>query len=375
MGTFGGDLLRILAHGGMNMGTSALGQYLGNVWGGEKELKNWLAKQLYEAATTQPAEQQVNIQQAIEQLGGGKLPMAERIKSLSGGGLPGVTPELRGQGVSSKGAPLSFPIDKFKSLSEVPTGITPEVAKYIISPPVKLEQQVAAEVAGTPGASPLATLMGLKRADQPRGEFASLAALASSHPDPLVRTAALAKLNQPSEMMQLRQDMEIGRTEDREARRTDAMQRHLDNLGVSQMRLSLMQQEAARRGDESEQNALGKVLAEHKNYTKAFGDVPYREDVVLEAGRAYNQAREAYAKRYPNNPMLPPPHEEKIVRGFFGGTSQKTIRPSEKTPATIPTKTTAPTLEEQLSRIDTLNLSPEQKEVYKNRIRTNAGAK
>ncbi len=168
MGTFGGDLLRILAHGGMNMGTSALGQYLGNVWGGEKELKNWLAKQLYEAAPTQPAEQQVNIQQAIEQLGGGKLPMAERIKSLSGGGLPGVTPELRGQGVSSEGGPLSFPVDKYKSLSEIPTGVTPETSKYLISPPAKLEQQVAAQVAGTPGASPLGTLGYLKRLEQPQ---------------------------------------------------------------------------------------------------------------------------------------------------------------------------------------------------------------
>jgi hypothetical protein len=51
MGTFGGDLLRILAHGVMNTGTTALGQYLGNMFEGERATKLLGDKAMLDAAT------------------------------------------------------------------------------------------------------------------------------------------------------------------------------------------------------------------------------------------------------------------------------------------------------------------------------------
>ena len=51
MGTFGGDLLRILAHGVVNTGTSALGQYLGNVFEQGRAEKLLGAKTALESAT------------------------------------------------------------------------------------------------------------------------------------------------------------------------------------------------------------------------------------------------------------------------------------------------------------------------------------
>lgn len=51
MGTFGGDLLRILAHGVMNTGTTALGQYLGNVFEQGRAEKLLGAKTALDSAT------------------------------------------------------------------------------------------------------------------------------------------------------------------------------------------------------------------------------------------------------------------------------------------------------------------------------------
>ena len=56
MGTFGGDLLRILAHGVMNTGTTALGQYLGNMFEGQKAAKLQGMKEVFDQVRNAPDE-------------------------------------------------------------------------------------------------------------------------------------------------------------------------------------------------------------------------------------------------------------------------------------------------------------------------------
>lgn len=88
MATFAGDLMRILAHGGMNMGTAALGQYLGNMWAGDRAMDLEGVKVLAEQAKNAPTpDTQQSLLGAMYEKLGMKPPMVTETKGYASPGL------------------------------------------------------------------------------------------------------------------------------------------------------------------------------------------------------------------------------------------------------------------------------------------------
>ena len=331
MATFIGDLLRILAHTGLQtaggMGRELMSSYLKP----GAEAKEAYLKSLIPTIATAPEAQAESAAKTFEEATGQKQP-----RYLA----RGFTPE----GVAPSPTSLMSLADVNKTGMGGYGAYDVGAAEKLVRPTSTLEQQAAAE-ATSAGISPLEILSRFKRLDQPRGEFATLADMALYHPNQTIRTAAKAKMEQPSEMMDFRKTQETQRVTDREQARTETMLRHQENLGLRQQIFQLQIQEATRRGDEAEQKSLGQVLTEHGKYIKSWEGRPVNEETILESGRSYNQAREAYAKRYPGNiGMLPPSHTEETAKTLFGRTEyQRPVAPSKKVPGATtgaPTPTT-----------------------------------
>lgn len=352
MGTFWGDMLRLLGKTGFDTAGTIIAGSLMKDWAQQGELKNWLARQTYEAAAGGGEDVQVPAQESIEKLSGFKVPMVTRLKTITGAGPGGETAQLA-QGISSQGGKLSWVPDTL-SPSTTPIGVTPEVTKRLLTPSPKLEQLSAEEVRGS-GLSPTSVLLAKTRALQPRGEFNLLSEAALKHPNPTIRALALKKLQMPEESLALRQEIAAANRVHQEATLDLNRQRLQDNTNFRALQLQLAMQEATRRGDETERRSLQQVLDKHNTYAKLLGAQPgaTTEDAILTAGRTYETARAAYAEAYPQNlSFLPPSHtEEEItsgVRAWLRGPYKQAVRPSDTkakpptpsniTPPTIPTE-------------------------------------
>jgi len=160
---FWGDMLKIMAHTGLQTGGNLLVGGLTKDWAQQGELKNYIAKQMFEAAPTASDVDQPKIQQAIKELSGFEIPMSERLKTIAGTSPSGPETSVLAQGKSSTGAPLSW-VPKTTDLGEVPSGVVPELVSRLITPVPKLETQVASEVQRS-GASPFGSLQHLKRTE------------------------------------------------------------------------------------------------------------------------------------------------------------------------------------------------------------------
>lgn len=197
MGTFMGDMLRILAHGGMSMGTAALGQYLGNALAGNRAEDLEILKEKFKTLANASPEAAQAIAGSIEQSKPGSMALLPKVQGYAPPGLEpsAAEPNPMDKLLSTQTSPNVFqslqgaiPITRGETTLPIPS------TTFATAAP-KLEQQAANEVAGR-GGSPLETLSYLKRIEQPRGEFATLIALSKST-DPIVARAAQNKLNQP----------------------------------------------------------------------------------------------------------------------------------------------------------------------------------
>ena len=337
MATFMGDLLRLLAHTGFQtaggIGTQLVSSYLKP----GMEVREAAGKNLLDVIRTQTGPEAEAAAESLEQDYRVKWPRTPVVNPLA----PQAGTRYTGPEGSRLTALAGVPQSKLEELATA--GYKPETA--LVRGKATLEEQAAAEATAT-GVSPLEILARLRRADQPRGEFATLANMALEHPDPTIRAAAKAKMEQPSEMMDFRKEVETRQAADAKERRNDAMERHQDRLDDLQYRTRLYAREVDRRGDEEEQNSLRKALTAHEKYVALWKERPPPEDAILEAGRAYKAAREVHIKRFPiSTEELPPVPREDVGKtwGGLGTEYQRPVAPSKKVPGAttgVPTPTT-----------------------------------
>lgn len=333
MPTFAGDLMRILAHGGMNMGTAALGQYLGNTLAGNRAEDLEILKEKFKTLANASPDAAQAIAGSIEESKPGSMALMPKVQGYA---PPGLEP--------SAGEPN--PLDKLLSIQTSPNvfqslqGAVP-ITRGETTEPIpsttfataapKLEQQVANEVAARSG-SPLGTLSYLKRVEQPRGEFATLIELSKS-PDPLVATAAQKKLNQPDAMMELRREIAAGTQANVQAN-AQATQQWRDFLKVhmtTQVNQIADDKERARQAAE-----IAKVTALEARINGTY-DPKEKATFQAQANALIKGSTNPILKTYPlwtNDVTVPGTGYNIPVVGEIGGTKQKV--PVGETPNVTP---------------------------------------
>jgi hypothetical protein len=337
-----GDMLRILAHGGMSMGTQALGQYLGNVFAGDRAMDLEILKEKFKTLANARPDAAQAIAGSIEQSRPGSMALMPKVQGYA---PPGLEPSAAESNPVDRLLSTQTSPNVFQSLQDalpVTRGETtlPMPSTTFATAAPKLEQQVANEVAGR-GGSPLATLSHLKRIDQPRGEFATLIEMSRS-PDPVIAQAAQNKLNQPEILATAKKEAAEIKQAASEERMKQAHTHFEERMKLSQKLFDQGVEMSKLKGKSLDITNLDKMVddlrTQRKDITALVVDKA-KPEVVQGAIDTYNNTVKGYIQTEPKFKDHPAAQEhEAIIKPGGWITSDKAVglRPKETIiPATI----------------------------------------